>query len=190
MMLIKLLWSFLQIGLFSIGGGYAALPLIHEQVVDLHGWLTDVEFADLVTISQMTPGPIAINAASFVGARMAGIPGSLIATFGCVLPPFIIISILARLYMKYNSLDVIKGALKGLRPAVVGLIASAGFSIISSSWLNETGTSVYGVDIAAVLLFVATFFVMRKWKKSPILVICGTGIAGLIIYSIFGGAVI
>ena len=95
MIYLELLWSFFQIGLFSIGGGYAAMPLIQHQAIDIHGWLTMQSFSDIMTISQMTPGPIAINAATFVGIQVAGIPGALVATFGCVLPSSIIVTILA-----------------------------------------------------------------------------------------------
>ena len=100
MILLELFWSFFQVGLFSIGGGYAALPLIQNQIVDINGWLTLGEFADVITISQMTPGPIAINAATFVGLRLGGLPGAIIATFGCVTPSLIIVLILAMIYFK------------------------------------------------------------------------------------------
>lgn len=95
MIYLQLFWSFLQIGLFSFGGGYAAMPLIQGQVVTSHGWLTMSEFTDLITISQMTPGPIAVNSATFVGLKIAGIPGAVVATVGCILPSCIIVTILA-----------------------------------------------------------------------------------------------
>lgn len=95
MIYLQLLWSFFQIGLFSIGGGYATMPLIQHQVVELHGWLTMTQFSDIITISQMTPGPIAINSATFVGIQVAGIPGALVATLGCVIPSCIIVTTLA-----------------------------------------------------------------------------------------------
>ena len=98
MMLLKLFWSFFQIGLFSIGGGYAAMPIIQHQVVEINGWLSMIEFGDVVTISQMTPGPIAINSATFVGTRIAGLPGAIIATIGCVTPSIIIVLTLAYIY--------------------------------------------------------------------------------------------
>lgn len=104
MIILQLLWSFFQIGLFSIGGGYAALPLIQEQVVDFNHWLNMTEFVDIITISQMTPGPIAINAATFVGIRIAGIWGAVAATLGCILPSCIIVLLLAYLYYKYREL--------------------------------------------------------------------------------------
>ena len=103
MIYLRLFMSFLQIGLFSFGGGYAALPLIQEQIVELHGWLSQSEFTDLITISQMTPGPIAVNAATFVGIRVAGIPGAVTATLGCIFPSCVIVSILAFLYLKYKK---------------------------------------------------------------------------------------
>ena len=108
MTLLQLLFSFLQIGLLSIGGGYAALPIIQDQVVAMHGWLSMREFADILTISQMTPGPIAINAASFVGTKIAGLPGALVASLGVVLPSFIIVLTLSFLYYKYRQLDAIQ----------------------------------------------------------------------------------
>ncbi len=100
MIYVQLFLSFLQIGMFSFGGGYAAMPLIQGQVVTGHGWLTMSEFTDLITISQMTPGPIAVNSATFVGLKIAGIPGAIVATAGCILPSCIIVTILAKLYLK------------------------------------------------------------------------------------------
>ena len=99
--LLTLFWSFLQVGAFSVGGGYAAMPLIENQVCHLHTWLSAEEFAHLVTIAEMTPGPIAINAATFVGTRIAGLPGAVIATLGCILPSCLIVSLLSWLYRKY-----------------------------------------------------------------------------------------
>ena len=104
-MLIKLFISFFKIGLFSFGGGYAALALIQQEVVVENGWLGIGEFNDLITISQMTPGPIALNSATFVGQRVAGFPGSLAATIGCILPSAIIVGALSYFYKKYKDLD-------------------------------------------------------------------------------------
>lgn len=126
----QLFWSFFQIGILSIGGGYAALPLIQHQVVDLHGWLTMTQFADITAIAEMTPGPIAINAATFVGTQTAGLAGAVIATMGCVFPSCVIVLILARVYYRHQRAAVIQGILGGLRPAVVAMIASAGLSLV------------------------------------------------------------
>ena len=122
---LELFWSFFQIGLFSIGGGYAAMPLIQHQVVELHPWLTLEQFSDIITISQMTPGPIAINSATFVGLQLGGLPGALVATVGCVLPSCVIVLTLAYVYYRYRGLSMVQGVLAGLRPAVVAMIASA-----------------------------------------------------------------
>ena len=100
MIYLKLFFAFLQIGMFSFGGGYAAMPLIQHQVVDTYHWLDGKGFADLVTISQMTPGPIATNAATFVGMNTAGLAGALIATFGCILPSCILVTFIAYFYLK------------------------------------------------------------------------------------------
>jgi len=187
MILLKLFWSFFLVGLFSFGGGYAAMPFIQEQVVELNGWLTMNEFIDVVTISQMTPGPIAINAATFVGMKVSGVSGAMIATAGCVAPSCIIVLTLAYLYYRFRELWAIKGALSGLRPAVVSLIASAGLSILLMALFGGQAETWFGIrlsqlDAAAAVLFAAGLFVLRKFKLNPIYVMLGTGAAGLIIY--------
>ena len=132
MKLLTLFFSFLQIGAFSFGGGYAALPLIQHQVVDLYHWLTMNELTDLITISQMTPGPIAINAATFVGLKIDSFYGAIVATLGCILPSCIIVSLIAYIYLKYQQMSIIQNILKYIRPAVVSLIAVSGLLIIVS----------------------------------------------------------
>ena len=173
MTLLQLLLSFLQIGLLSIGGGYAALPIIQDQVVVMHGWLSMREFADILT---MTPGPIAINAASFVGTKIAGLPGALVASLGVVLPSFIIVLTLSFLYYKYRQLDAIQAVLKGLRPAVVALIASAGVSLGIDAFWGGKAISLADVNLESVLLFALGFFLLRKYKKSPITVMLMCGV--------------
>lgn len=182
MIYLKLFWSFFQIGLFSIGGGYAAMPLIQKQVVDLNHWLSMGEFVDIITISQMTPGPIAINSATFVGIHIAGFGGALVATFGCILPSCIIVLTIAYFYYKYRNLSVIQGALSGLRPAVVSLIASAGVSIIILTFWDSGVIALSGFDVSACCLFAAALFVLRKWKPNPILVMASCGLAGFVLY--------
>ncbi len=187
MRLFQLFWSFFQIGLFSIGGGYAALPLIQEQVVEKHSWLSMMEFTDLITIAEMTPGPIAINAATFVGLRIEGVQGAVTATFGCIFPSCIIMSIMAYLYFKYSNLKMIQGILAGLRPAVVALIASAGISILTLAFFGEKGAvHLENLNLVSVLLFAAAFFILRKWKPSPVLVMFSCGIVGGVIYLLTG----
>lgn len=181
---LELLWSFFQIGLFSIGGGYAAMPLIQHQVVDLHGWLNMTQFADIVTISQMTPGPIAINSATFVGTRVAGLPGAIVATVGCVLPSCIIVLFLAFLYERYRGLGVVQGILAGLRPAVVALIASAGLSLLALALCGEGSISAENIQWLSVAIFAVGFVILRKWKPDPILVMVASGAAGLVLCSL------
>lgn len=180
MVYLKLFWSFFQIGLFSFGGGMAAMPLIQNQVVDIHGWLTLTEFTDLITISEMTPGPIAINAATFVGTQIAGLGGAIISTLGCILPSCIIVSLLAWVYGKYKKMAVIQGILGGLRPAVVGLILSAGLSIMVLSFWGQGGFAwdIKALDFIAVALFAAGFFVLRKCKANPMFIMLGCGVIG------------
>ena len=176
MIFLELLWSFMQIGLFSVGGGMAAMPLIQNQVVTLHGWLSLTEFTDLITIAEMTPGPIAINSATFVGIKIAGIPGAVAATFGCILPSCIIVTIIARLYLKYRNMAALQSVLSTLRPAVVALIASAGISILISAFWPEGSIHFGSTNWILVVLFFFCFLLLQKWKANPILVMVLSGI--------------
>jgi len=184
MILIELFWSFFQIGTFSIGGGMVAIQLIQNQIVNLHHWMTLTEFTDLITIAEMTPGPIAINSATFVGTRIAGIPGAIFATVGCVLPSCIIVSLLAWIYFQFKELTIVQGVLAGLRPAIVALIASAGLSIFVLAIWGESGFSAnpQTINLVSVLLFSVAIFILRKWKPNPVYVILGSGIIGGAIY--------
>lgn len=180
MIWLQLFFSFLQIGLFSFGGGYAAVPLIQEQIVNIHGWLDMDQFTDLITISQMTPGPIAINSATFVGIRIGGIPGALVATLGCILPSCIIVTLLAKLYLKYQKLDVLQRVLDSLRPAVVALIASAGISIlITAFWGRESVIRPVNTNWILVVIFVVCVLLLKKLKWNPILVMVLAGVMKL-----------
>jgi chromate transporter len=188
MILFQLFWSFFLVGLFSFGGGYASLPLIQHQVLEVHNWLTPTEFMDILTISQMTPGPIAINASTFVGTKTAGLAGAIVATAGCVTPSCIIVLILATLYYKYKGLSMVQGIIKGLRPAVVALIASAGLSILVTVLFNkeEFPLKASDLDWIAAGLFPASLFLLRKFKLNPIIVMLTAGVAGLVVYGFFG----
>lgn len=190
MILLEVFISFFQIGLFAIGGGYAALPLIEHQVLEVHKWLTLSEFADLLTISQMTPGPIALNASTFVGTKVAGIPGAVIATIGCVTPSCIIVLTLSYFYFRYKNLSSIQGVLKGLRPAVVSLIASAGLSILMLAVFKSEDVTIWNMslsDINFVSIFIVAIgvYILRKYKTDPIKVMIATGIIGIFIYGVF-----
>ncbi len=177
MIYLQLFLSFLQIGMFSFGGGYAAMPLIQGQVVTLHGWLTMSEFTDLITISQMTPGPIAVNSATFVGMKIAGIPGAIVATAGCILPSCVIVTILARLYLKYRNLDLLQGVLKSLRPAVVAMIASAGILILKNAfWGSGESILLTETEWSMVVIFGICVLLLRKTKLNPVWVMVLAGV--------------
>ena len=187
MIYLELFWRFFQVGLLSVGGGYAAMPLIQAQVVEARGWLTLTQFADVMAISEMTPGPITLNAATVVGVRTAGVPGAVVATIGCIAAPCIIMTLLAFLYYRYRGLSVIQGILAGLRPAVIAMIASAAVSLLILAFYGQRTLpeDLTGINWIAVGLFAAALFALRKWKISPLWAIAGTGAAGLILYSIF-----
>lgn len=187
-LLLKLFLSFIQIGLFSVGGGYAAIPLIQNQIVDTHHLMTLEEFTDLITIAEMTPGPISINSATFVGTRLAGIPGAILCTVGCVLPSFCICLTLAHFYYKYRSFSGVQTVLAALRPSVVALIASAGLSILLLGLFQSDKENLVLSDFRIIegILFAGALFVLRKYKVSAISVIFGTGVIGTILYLLLG----
>lgn len=180
----ELFISFIQVGIFSIGGGYAAMPLIQSQVVTKYGWLTMSEFTDLITIAEMTPGPIAINAATFVGIRIGGIFGAIAATFGCILPSCIILSILFFVYYRYKQVSTLQSVLGSLRPAVVALIAAAGLSILKIVAFDGGKISVINIHWLECGIFLAAFLVIRIWKKNPIIVMVCCGMVRLVLGSL------
>ncbi len=188
MLLIKLFFAFMQVGLFSVGGGYAAIPLIQEQIVNIHKLMTLEEFSDLITVAEMTPGPISINSATFVGMRIAGIPGVLLCTLGCIIPSFCICLILAHFYYKYRTVSGVQVVLGSLRPAVVSLIASAGASILMLGLFQaELGEIVFSnLRIVELVIFVAALVILRKYKVSAIAIILGSGVVGTVIYTLLG----
>lgn len=184
MELLELFFCFFQIGLFSIGGGYAAIPLIEAQAVNANGWLTLAEFTDLVTVAEMTPGPIAINAATFVGNRLYGLPGGVIATLGCIAPSLILVTLLAVLYNKFRKLTVMQNILSTARPVVVALIASAAVTLTVGALFKGGGLS--GFDPIALVLFAAALLILRVWKPSPIFVMLACGAIGGGVYYFVG----
>lgn len=181
--LVRLFSTFFKIGLFSIGGGYAILPMIKEQVVLAKHWLTGQEFTDIITISQMMPGPIAVNTSSFVGIRVAGIPGAVVATVGCVISGFTISILLYRFFQKKSDSPYMSAVLNGLKASSLGLVLSAAFSILL---LTLFGTDEHVVlssfQLPAAILFGTAVLLLRKFKKPPVFVIVFTGIVGLLIY--------
>ena len=162
------------------------MPLIQNQVVDIHSWLTMTQFADIMTFAEITPGPIAINSATFVGIQVAGLPGALIATIGCVFPSCVIVVTLAYIYYRFRSLNMVQGVLSGLRPAVIAMIASAGISLLIMAFYGQRTLpkDLASLDVIAVIIFAIGFFVLRKWKPNPLWVMAGSGVAGIILYSL------
>ncbi|MBS4455772.1 chromate transporter [Tuanshanicoccus lijuaniae] len=183
MIYLKLFWAFFKIGLFSIGGGYAAMPLIQQQTIDSYHWLTMAQFGDITTIAEMTPGPIALNAATFVGIQVAGIPGAIIATLGCILPSSIIVMIFAYLYYRYRGFSIVNGVLLGLRPAVIAMIASAGISLFSMAIFNQQRVpqSFTPIDLQNALIFFMALLLLRLTKLSPIHVMVLSGLIGVVL---------
>ena len=186
MIYLQLFWSFFQICLFSVGGGYAAMPMIEAQAVTLHGWLTTGEFADLVSIAEMTPGPIAVNCATFVGLRIAQLPGAVIATLGCITPALVLVSLLAWCYRRWRDLSVLQSVLACLRPVVVALILGAGLSILGIVVFPNGILGLGSIDWIGTGSFFAAFILLRKYKWNPILTMCLCGAAGLGLHLLAG----
>lgn len=185
-MLFELFISFFKVGLFSFGGGYAALPLIQEEVVRVNSWLSLGEFNNLITISQMTPGPIAINSASFVGERMAGVSGAIVATLGCITPSFIVVGTISYFYTKYRKLDTMKKVLSFLRPAVVSMILAAGVDILKTAFFGLEKTYKFNIDFGMVFLFGLILWALRKTKIDPIILMIASGFLYLSINFLVG----
>ena len=158
---LQLFLSFLQIGALSFGGGYAAMPLIQEQIVTRHGWLS--------------------MGATFVGTRVAGIPGAMAATVGCILPACILVTLIARLYLKYRDLAVLQGVLGSLRPAVVAMIASAGILILLNAFWGGAGVTLAGTNWVMAAIFAGCFALLRGTKLSPIAVMLLGGAVNLLV---------
>ena len=182
MLYLQLFYTFFKIGLFGFGGGYAMLSMIQGEVVTRHGWLTSQEFTDIVAISQMTPGPIGINSATYVGFTATGsVWGSIIATLAVVLPSFILMLAISKFFLKYQKHPVVEAVFSGLRPAVVGLLASAALVLMNAENFSSPKEDMYSFIISC-LIFLIAFIGTRKYKINPILMIVVCGIAGLILY--------
>lgn len=185
MIYLRLFWAFFQIGLFSFGGGYAAVPLIKSQIVEVNHWLEMSQFADLITIAEMTPGPIAVNSATFVGQQIAGLPGAIVCTCGCILPSLLILLVLSWLYMKFRNLSTVQGMLAGLRSAIVAMIASAGLSLLLLALFNSSFSELVlsNFRVTEGVIFIISLVLLRKYKVNPIAIIFGSGIVGTWVYT-------
>ncbi|MBO7286447.1 MAG: chromate transporter [Alistipes sp.] len=177
MTLLQLFLSYLKIGFFGFGGGYAMLSLIHSEVVVSHQWLTNSEFSDIVAISQMTPGPIAINSATYIGYEVAGFWGSVVATIAVSLPALSIMLLLTIFFLRLRDNRYVKGVVAGMRPVVIGMIASAALLLIFPT--SSEGASF--IDGWSWVIFVATLVASAR-KVNPILLIVISGLVGIILY--------
>lgn len=192
MIFIELFYTFLKIGLFSFGGGYGMLSVIQGEVVTRHAWLTPAEFTDIVAISQMTPGPIGINSATYVGYTAVlnttgsaewAVVGSLVASFAVMLPSLVLMLVLSYCLIKYGKQRAVEMLFKALRPVVVGLIASAALLLMTEeNFGSPTGSLLQFV--VSVLIFVAAFVAMKFYKISPILILVIAGAFGAVFYGL------
>ena len=188
--LLKLFYTFVKVGLFSFGGGYGMLSVIQGEIVTRHAWLTSMQFTDIVAVSQMTPGPIGINSATYVGYTAAlnatgspavAVAGSLLASFAVMLPSFVIMLTISRFFMRYGKNPAVERVFAALRPAVVGLIASAALLLMTKeNFGSPTGDTLQFV--VSVLLFVVSFVAALRYKLSPILIVILAGLFGGVFY--------
>ena len=184
MIYLQLYFEFFKTGLFAIGGGLVTIPFL-AKIGENYGWFTPAELTNMFAISESTPGPIGINMATYVGFKVAGIPGAIISTIGEVSPAIIIIMVIARILKKFKESDYVKSAFKGLRPTVFGLIISAFVGIFTSSVVfvdeyRKTGNIKDLLDIRIIGIFVIIFLLNRKWKIHPIFYVLLSALAGVI----------
>jgi len=182
MMYLELFWVFFQVGLFSIGGGYAAIPIIQDLAVTQKAWMTTIEFTELITIAEMTPGPITLNAATYIGNSQAGVGGAILASFSCVLPSIIIVSIVAFVYFKFSKLTAIQGTLKQLRPVIIGLIASSCLGmVINAFWGGIGNINISSTQWIAIATFGVCIFLLRykDLRMNPIFILAFSGAIAL-----------
>lgn len=189
MIFLKLFWTFFKIGLFGFGGGYGMLSLIQMETVHNHHWLTSAEFTNIVAISQMTPGPIGINSATYCGftaihnmgmGNALSLLGSLVATFSLVLPSFVLMILISKMFMRYMKARVVQSVFDGLRPTVVGLLAAATIMLLNKDNFGSPVDTTWQF-IISVLLFAATFYGTLFVKINPIKMIGYAAIAGLLL---------
>ncbi|HZJ56742.1 MAG TPA: chromate transporter [Clostridia bacterium] len=184
MIYLYLFFEFFKVGLFAVGGGLATIPFLQE-LIQKYGWVTPQELINMIAISESTPGPIGVNMATYVGFETAGIGGAILATVGLVTPSVIIIVIIAHYFMRFAEEPLVKAGFYGLRPAVTGLIAAAGFEVARVSLFNlqrylETKKVLDILDPKAIVLFGILMYVTNKYKKHPIIYLVAAGVVGVI----------
>ncbi|MGI6538161.1 MAG: chromate transporter [Caldicoprobacterales bacterium] len=183
--LFELFFVFAKIGLFTIGGGYAMIPLITQEITS-RNWLTLEGVIDIIAISEMTPGPFAVNSATFIGVQQMGLVGGAFATIGVIVPSFVIVVMVAKYFTKFKDHPVVQAVLSGLRPAVIGLIASSTFLIGKNAFAPEiTGTWLQSINWRAVVIFILGLVGIIKLKIHPALMIIISAALGILFFSIF-----
>ncbi|TYQ16114.1 UNVERIFIED_CONTAM: chromate transporter [Acetivibrio alkalicellulosi] len=195
MIYLILTYVFFKIGLFSFGGGYAMIPLMQAEM-EYFGWMSSTEFADIVSVSQMTPGPIATNTATYVGAKVAGLLGATSATLGVSLPSFVITLIIAPFFDKFKESKIVKWILKGIRPVTIGMIFSAVIFFAQTSILKvqyeklfdfltilfEDFSKILQIDIPSIMIFILIFILSLKFKLNPILAVFISALIGIFVF--------
>ena len=192
MTFLLLFTTFFKIGLFSFGGGYAMIPLIQHEL-EVHGWMLPSQFVDIIAIAEMTPGPIAVNAATFVGFRVSGFFGGLVATLGVAMPSLLLILFLSGFFFKYRTHPLQKSIFHCIRPTVTGLIAAAAISISRTAlllipeharvWVAVKENPVAAVDWIGITLFVVFLLLLIRWKLHPVMLIVIAAISGIALYA-------
>ena len=177
----KIFLSFLKIGVFAFGGAYAVIPLVEEQMVTNMKWMTFTEFSDLVAIDELTPGPIIINSATFIGMKLAGVPGAIAATAGCVVPGCIVALILIALYSKYKEIPVINETIRILKCMSVALIFSVLIKMFLSAVFPEGLAAYKDINILSLVMVIVSFYVLKKFKTNPLFVMLACGTISLLV---------
>lgn len=181
---LQLFFEFFKVGLFAVGGGLATLPFLSD-LADKTGWFTHADIANLVAVSESTPGPLGVNMATYVGYHVAGMMGGVIATLGLIAPSIIVIVIVAQFLKKFKENETLQNVFYGLRPASTALIAAAGFEVVKISLLHiefweKTGDWLKLVDWKCLLLAAAIYFAIEKWKKHPVVYIAASAVIGIV----------
>lgn len=174
--LLDIVITFIKIQLLSFGGGHASIPVVQTEVVEIKQWMTMREFSDLLAMDEITPGPLAINCATFVGEKLAGLPGSIAATVGCIIPSCVIALVFSKMYKKHFQNRLFINELKGLRCVVVALLAVTTITMAFGSIYVESS-----IKIGNVIIFLISYFVLWKYKPNPIYVILMGGTMGVLI---------
>ena len=185
MIYLQLFWEFLKIGLFAVGGGMATLPFL-QDLAEKTGWYSQSLITDMIAISESTPGPIGINMATYVGCNVAGFLGAVVATMGEILPAIVIVVTVSRYLEKFRGSKLVDAAFYGLRPAVTGLIAAAGISVVQVAMFHfdlyrQTGVLMDAFDLKKIVFFVVAFAAIKKFKLHPVVYIACAAVVGILL---------